>query len=432
MELMKIGNNETLLRIEEPRVPGRYFLPALVVSRFAIAPPSILTAYLLLEIGSTFGTPVGVTGQIRTVASIIGAITAVLMGVWSVRYNHKALLLLGLGLLCFSAVGCALAINFFMMLFAFSLYGLAMAIVLPMIFALVGEHLHLEQRAHAIGWVFTGGSLAFIISAPVIGLIADLGGWRWAFLGLMLPAPLFGFILAIKVIPYAARHSSASGSLKQHLEGFREIFTRRSAVACLLISALSSAAYIALELYGTSFLRERFFVSLRFTSVYFLGGASSFVVGSQVGGRIVNRFGRKPIAIVTAIIAGSCIIAFMNMPNLLLFFTLAFLSCMFLGIMRIAMGSLTLEQIPDFRGTMMSLYSAASFMGGAIGAGVGGLVLLWWNYTRVGLVLGSMSLVIALLVYFIVMDPTNTVSHSVPDVNTALTPEIEDDVGENT
>ena len=76
------------------------------------------------------------------------------------------------------------------------------------------------------------------------------------------------------------------------------------------------------------------------------------------------------------------------------------------------MGSLTLEQIPDFRGTMMSLNAAAGFMGGAIGAGVGGLVLLWWNYAGVGLVLGSMSLVISPLVYFIVVDPTSTVSHS--------------------
>ena len=357
------------------------------------------------------------TAQIITVASIIGAITAVLMGVGSVRYNHKMLLRLGLGLLCISAVGCALAKNFLMMLLAFSLYGLATAIVLPILFAMVGEHFHLKQRAYALGWVFTGGSLAFLISAPVIGLIADLGGWRWAFLGVMLPAPLVGFILVTICIPSTVRYSSSSGSLKQHLEGFREIFTRRSAVACLLSSALNSAAYIALELYGTQFLRERFLVSLGFISVvtfYFLGGSSSFIVGYQVGGRIVPRFGRKPITIVTAIIAGSCIIAFMNMPNLLLFFTFAFLSCMFLGIMGTSLGSLTLEQIPDFRGTIMSLDSAAGFMGGAIGAGVGGIVLLLWNYTEVGLVLGAMSLISALLVYFVVIDTTNSMSHNEP------------------
>jgi len=397
--------------IEETRAPKRHLLPSLVISRFAISPPAILTAYLLIDIGHTFGTPVGVTGQIRTGASLIGAITAVLMGAWSVRFKHKSLLLLGLSFLCISAIGCTLALNFTMMLIAFSLYGVGLAMVMPMIFALVGEHFPLEQRARAIGWLFTGGSLAFIISAPVIGVIAVFGGWRLAFLGVMFPAPLLSLMLTTKVVPPPAQSLQLPRSQRQYMEGFKRIFGNSSALACLISSALGNAAYQALELYGASFFRERFLVSLEFTSIYFLGGASSFVLGFQVSGRVINRFGRKPVMILTSIVAGICIISFMNMLNLWLFFVFAFLSCAFLGMMSTAASSLTLEQVPDFRGSMMSLNSTAEFMGAALGAGVGGFVLFFWNYAWIGLVLGTMNLIIAILVYFVIIDPTSTESY---------------------
>ena len=76
--------------------PGRLTLPSLVMSRFAIQPSALLVGLLLLDIGSTFGLPVGVVGQLRTAASIVGVVSALLMGALSVRYRHKSLLMGGL------------------------------------------------------------------------------------------------------------------------------------------------------------------------------------------------------------------------------------------------------------------------------------------------------------------------------------------------
>ena len=72
----------------------------------------------------------------------------------------------------------------------------------------------------------------------------------------------------------------------------------------------------------------------------------------------------------------------------------------------IATNSLTLEQVPIYRGSMMSLNSGSWNIGVSLGAGFGGLVLLLWNYQVLGLILGIMLISASLIYYFAVNDPT--------------------------
>ncbi len=70
-------------------------LPTLSLTRFISGAPNLVFGLLLIEIGQSFGTSVGVTGQVGTVYSIIGGFTAILMGVISVRFNNRSLVLTG-------------------------------------------------------------------------------------------------------------------------------------------------------------------------------------------------------------------------------------------------------------------------------------------------------------------------------------------------
>ena len=86
--------------------------------------------------------------------------------------------------------------------------------------------------------------------------------------------------------------------------------------------------------------------------------------------------------------------------------TLAFLSCIVAGLRGSASGNLTLEQIPEFRGTMMSISSAASSLGSTLGAGIGGMTLVLWGYGGLGLILGSFGIVAAVVYLLFAIDPT--------------------------
>lgn len=111
-------DTEVQLLTDEKQTPSRFFIPSLTVASFTMSPPMVLLALLRIDIGNTFNQPLGVVGQLETVSLTIAAITAILMGAWSIRFNHKSLLLMGLTLLTISAVGCFIAFNFSMLILA--------------------------------------------------------------------------------------------------------------------------------------------------------------------------------------------------------------------------------------------------------------------------------------------------------------------------
>jgi predicted MFS family arabinose efflux permease len=67
--------------------------------------------------------------------------------------------------------------------------------------------------------------------------------------------------------------------------------------------------------------------------------------------------------------------------------------------------SLTLEQEPEHRGTLMSINSAMFGIGAALGSFVGGLALLWYGYPFVAISLGAMAVISAIITHFLAVDP---------------------------
>ncbi len=68
----------------------------------------------------------------------------------------------------------------------------------------------------------------------------------------------------------------------------------------------------------------------------------------------------------------------------------------FSGVMSTAISSLTLEQVPRFRGIMMSINSTISNIGLAIGASIGGIIIFFIRYKFLGFGLGIMDVIITL------------------------------------
>ena len=380
----------------------------LFLSSFAVRPPNILTGLLLIDIGLTFGCSIGVIGQIRTASSIAAFISAILMGALSVRFRHRSLLLIGLLFISISALGSSFAPDFNVMLVIYALSGFGSSMVTPMTRTLVADHFPLEKRTGVIGWLMAGASLSYAIGAPTIGFIAGLRGWRLGFLGFVLPISLLSLLLAAKGLPSAPRNYQSTKSKRNYLEGFKAVFSNRSATACLVGSAILVAAYQAVLLYGSSFFRQRFLISTSLASFIILAAGLCFTLGSLVSGRFVKRFGRKPTTVSTGFIACVFILSYTNLSNLWLSLAARFLASLFNGMAFAAATSLTLEQVPRSRGAMMSIHAGAASMGSALGAGVGGLALLLYDYELVGISLGGMGIIGAVIFHLLAIDPTRT------------------------
>jgi DHA1 family inner membrane transport protein len=382
----------------------KFVLPSLGFARFVLQLPGMLTGLLLIDIASTFGTSVGVMGQIRTTSATMAVVMALLMAGLSVRFKHKHLLIVGLAFIVVSALGSGLAPNYAAILVIYSVSGVGAAMVNPMSQSILGEYLPLEQRASTMGWMIGASAAAYLIGAPVFAYISGIGGWRWAFLIFVLPMTALSLMFSTYGLP---RPKSEEGGGRGSVgAAFRAVFTNTSAGACLVGNLIILSTWSTHLSYSSSLLRQRFLVSTGFASLSTIVGATCYIVGSVSSGRLVNRLGRRRLAVLLTIPAGLSLAVVYNFDSLPIALVSGWLGALLNGMLFSATSNLTLEQLPRFRGTMMSISSATGSLGSAIGTAFGGWLLVTYHYNQLGWFMGAFNLVALALYYFIARDPT--------------------------
>jgi predicted MFS family arabinose efflux permease len=408
---------------EEERTVGRLFVPSLVLSRYSASPRGVILTLLLIEIGLTFGVPVGVAGQIGTATSVAGFVGNLLMGLLTVRYRHKSLLMAGLVILGFSTLGLYLAPGFALFMAFSVLAGFGVAMIFPVSTTLVARHLSLEKRAGVISVFMAMTAFSYFIGTPIIQYISGLGGWRLTYLIYALPLPVLGILLSSRGIPSESGSSQGATEMVNvvdgykgvlsKVDGYKGVLSKLSADVCLLCNSLSAATWAGIGLYAISYYRQHFAVSKGFATYLLIFAALLYAVGALISGKLalisgklVNRFGRKKMSSAAALLSGVFTFSFTVSSNLWVSIILVFMACIAAGVRVSSQVALTLEQVPDFRGTMMSLSAASSNLGYALGSGVGGVALLWFGYRAIGPSLGLLGMISAVLLYRFVVDTT--------------------------
>jgi predicted MFS family arabinose efflux permease len=398
---------------EKGASPNRLFLPSLIISNFATSTLGILTALFLIEMSKTFGVDRGVMGQSNTVSSILSIVFALAMGVLSIRFSHRFLILTGILSYSISAVGCYFAWDFNSILIFYSLNGLALAMVVPMTETLIGDNLSLEKRASAVDLIIAAGSLAYFIGAPVMGILSGFGGWRFVLLSFIIPVSLISLLTTEISIP-STKQSRVSASGDTYVKSFIKIMSNKSALGCLAGTVFRYAVFAALLFYGASFTIERFGLSVDFASIVILLAALFYTLGSLTCSPVIRKLGRKSSTVVAVLFAGLFTISYAYAPSVWLSVGLMSIAGWFDGLAASASTSLTLEQMPELRGTMMSLSYAFVGVGSAIGAAIGGFALIFYDYEELGIILGGMGIIAAIIFQFVTVDPTeNTKLESV-------------------
>jgi len=368
----------------------------------------MLSGLLLIDIGETFNVTIGYAGQINTFSSIISIFFALLTSIFSMKYNHKALLQVGLIAYIVSAAGCYLAPSFDAMMASFSLTGIGFALTTTMALTLSAELYPIDKRSAAIGLVFAGMSVSYILGSMVVPFLQGIGGWRASFLYYMLPSSIVALVLSTATIPRGIGTSEKSVQAKL-TEGYKKIFSNRSALFSLIGNLLAMATWQGILTYNISFYREWFQISLEEASIFILIGSSLYTVGSITSGRMVNRLGRKPLATVSIMAASLFFMAFSYLPTFLISATVVCLGWFLLGVRDTAATSLLIEQLPLYTGIMMSLNRAVTQVGFSVGSGFGGVLLLLYDYKLMFVGLGALGILSAIVFQWLTLDPTTPI-----------------------
>ena len=187
--------------MEELEKRKRLVLPTLILSISSIDPPSLIIGMSLIEIASSFGVSVGYAAQIRSITSFIAIAAALAMGVLSVRYSYKNLLLSGLLISLISAICCSFAPSFTYLVVFFSVMGVVTALVTPMVYSYIGEIYDDSERPRVVGALASLRTVSYLVMVQLIGFILVEWEWRTAFLFLVAPMTVLGLLSSYRVLP---------------------------------------------------------------------------------------------------------------------------------------------------------------------------------------------------------------------------------------
>jgi len=362
---------------------------------------------LLVDIAKSFKVSIGTVSQLAIIPQVMGLIMGFAMGFLAVKFKHKSLYLIGIALFALASMG----YFFSQTLLQFLLWnfvggaGYAMFIIIGQ--TMVGELFPLNRRGWVIGLGVSSIWVAFVIVGPLSGFIDSIAGWRSVLPWFIFPYSLICLGLGFVFIPskQLQQQSVAKPSYKQ---AFQQVLLNKSAIACVTANAFSGFLAIV-GLYGVSFYRVAFNISASlggiFAAIAFGGG----IFGGLIAGRLVNRIGRKYIAVLAYSVAGLLGIVFTFVPNawvsLGLWSGLEFFVAMGLA----SAISLTLEQVPGFRASMMSVNTAISSIGWIVAIIIGGLVLNLYlnNFHLLMTILGAGG-VASGLIFLLAKDPCKT------------------------
>ena len=344
---------------------------SLALSTASTGPQLVALSLLMPEISTALNTPITQLGQLNTAFSIIATIGSLIMGIITVRYPPKRLLQTGIIILLLGIILAAYSTSYPIMLVSFILYGIGNSLVLPIATLLLILY-PLETRTNALGKIYSGRSLTSIIATPIIGTITAAYGWRAGYIGF--GAPLI--ILAIILITIKIPEQPPSTEKPDLTAGFREISRHTSAKACLIGAALSLAFFNGLMVFNGAYTRNQLNLNINTASIALSATFIAIALGQFLSGTIASKIGVKTTTwLSTAIGAISLLTYFtIQLPIPLAILTSAIGTAM-AGITMTTMATLALEQLPNSRGTMMSLNSAAMSLSAMLSTTIGGIAI---------------------------------------------------------
>jgi DHA1 family inner membrane transport protein len=373
----------------------RWIIAALALCTASTGPQFVALSLLMPEITNALDSTITQLGQLNTAWSIIAIAGALIMGVLTVRYPIKRLLLAGIITLLAGIIIAAFSVEYTHMLLSFILYGVGMSLVLPTT-SLLLVLFPLEQRTIVMGRIYSGRSFTSILATPVIGFLAARYGWRVGFIGFGAPLIILAIILVTTKIPELPPKEEGASIVS----GFKKIASNKSALACLIGVSLCMTFFNSLMVFNGAYTRNNLNLPLGTASIAMSLTFLAVAFGQLLSGRLTQRIGVKGATWLSTFLSGASLLMYFSVSLPVPIAILAsIIGTGMTGTTMTTMSALALEQEPDSRGTMMSLNSAAMSVSSMLSTLIGGIAIINWGFIGYGIVMFTITSVAAFTFY---------------------------------
>jgi len=253
---------------------------------FVIVTAEILPIGLLLPIASTFDVSEGTAGLMMTLPGLVAAVAAPVMTVWTARIDRRAMLFAWMAVLAASNFVCAFAEQYWLILVARVLVGLVIGGFWS-IGAGLGARLVSERHVpRATSVIFVAVPLGSVIGVPAGTFIADLMGWRAAFivLGVLTLAVMIALLTLLPALP--AVHIT-------RLSVLRSLLRQRNVRVGMIATFFIVLAHFGTYTYVTPMLEHVAHLGLALISSLLLAYGAAGIIGNFAVGLTMNRWLRQ-------------------------------------------------------------------------------------------------------------------------------------------
>ncbi|WP_233839085.1 MFS transporter [Paraburkholderia sp. ZP32-5] len=261
---------------------------AIALGGLALVVIEFLPVGLLPGIIKGFGVSEGTAGLTVTATAAFGFIAAPITALSVGRLDRRIVLLALSALVVVSGIISTLAPNFAVLLLARVLLGIGVGGFWSISIIAASRLVPADKVPKASSLVFSGISVATVISVPMGAYIADHAGWRIAF-GIASVLAIAVFIFQLVALPKIETPSAVTSA------DFASLLKSRKIIAVYLAIVFIVAGHFAAYTFVTPYLQQVVrFDANEISSVLLLYGALA-VVGAFLAGVLASRDLRKTV-----------------------------------------------------------------------------------------------------------------------------------------
>lgn len=352
----------------QPGFDPRIWLLAL--GTFAVGTDSFVVSGILNQVARDLTIDLDAAGNVVSSYSLAYGLSAPFLAAFTGRFRKDRVVLTAIILFAGANALCAVAPTYAALIAARILTGFAAGLYTPTAYALAASVAAPERKASALAAVALGITASFVAGVPFGMVVGSHFGWH----------ATFWLIGAFSLLAFAAislwppRGLKAGASKLSLAARFAPIVAPRTLLA-LLPTLIFTAATISTYTYMGALLRAHQFPAEVVVFYYFMFGMGG-LIGTQVGGRVIDRFGPIPLLVLFLIIgilntalfeASLAMLATLAATTFLLHFNL--------WLLIIGQQRRLIRLSPEHTDVVLALNNSCIYVGIAVGTAIGGLII---------------------------------------------------------
>lgn len=295
------------------------------------------------------------------------------------QFDRKKVLLFAYFGFLLGTVGCACAWGATSLIVFRTLTGVFGGVIGAQVLSIISDIIPYERRGQAMGMLMGGFALASVVGVPFSLFLANSFEWYYPFIVVVgVGFTLFPFL--VKFIPNVTDHLHNLLPLNERIKNFGHVFKDKTQLTALVFSFLMIIGHFIIIPLFNPFLVYNVGLAQKSTPLVYLFGGLSSLFTAQIIGKLADKYGKRQVFVIAAILSLFFSIIITNMPKLSALLVLIIFSCWFCtatGRTVPGQAMITQSVSAKTRGSFMSLNSCMQ----SLGTGLATLLSGWVTYS---------------------------------------------------